>query len=741
MPPLKTKQTPEPDDGESHGDFIDRCVNEMLDEDDSLNEGDAEDACQISWEESRAMKNPRSIPEVMTKTHTGTEDGVEFVLSDQSADRMGDVIMADGWKLANFRRNPVALFAHDPKFIVGRWKDLRIEGLELRGNLELAPQGTSQRIDEIVRLVEGGFLKAVSVGFKPLKYEALDEKDPWGGQRFLEQELVETSLVAVPANANALAIAKGMRISRETLDMVFAESGKESHVVRRSGHTAESGTRNRNGKGKTMSLAQRIQDIEAKLADKKGLLADLWSKVDDSNVKDDEIQQINELRDDIGKLERQHDAMIASEKIVASMVAGDDNNSHQHQHQQRSNGHSNGKSGAVVLYQASGRSEEIKAPAISKTVGTKELEPLDYVIRAAVVAYGAKAWNRSPDEARQMIAKVFPGYDDEPTKGMCEVVLRAASAPAMTTVTGWAAELVQQTYAGLMPALFPKAILSRLAPRGLELTFGQAGKINIPTRSRTPTIAGSFVGEGDPIPVRKGGFTTQSITPKKLGVITTWTREMGVHSTPAIEGLLRQAIQEDTTIAIDTVLIDNGAATLVRPAGLLNGVSAIGATAGSGFTAIVGDLKLLGAALLTGTAANLRTPVLLMNPLDVWSAGFIVAPNTGVFAFKDDLNNGNLNGWPVIDSGTVPAKTIIAVDAADFVTAADGGVRMDVSDQATLHEEDTAPAPLVGGSPAVTASPQRSLWQTDSLALRMVMPLTWLMRRTGCVAWIQNVTW
>jgi hypothetical protein len=68
-------------------------------------------------------------------------------------------------------------------------------------------------------------------------------------------------------------------------------------------------------------------------------------------------------------------------------------------------------------------------------------------------------------------------------------------------------------------------------------------------------------------------------------------------------------------------------------------------------------------------------------------------------------------------------------------------VRFEVSDQATLHMEDTTPLDLVSGSPGVVATPQRSLFQTDSLALRMVFPVNWAMRRTGDVAWTQNVTW
>src|SRR5262249_59224689 len=98
---------------------------------------------------------------------------------------------------------------------------------------------------------------------------------------------------------------------------------------------------------------------------------------------------------------------------------------------------------------------------------------------------------------------------------------------------------------------------------------GQAGKIVIPTRSRTPTIAGSFVGEGQAIPVRQGAFTSQTLTPKKMAVITTFTREMADHSTPAIEGVLREAIQVDTSVALDSVLLDNNAATAAAAPGVV----------------------------------------------------------------------------------------------------------------------------------------------------------------------------
>jgi len=51
-------------------------------------------------------------------------DPREFVMSDGSVDRMGDVIEPAGWRLDRFHRNPVALFNHDRDFPIGTWRDV-----------------------------------------------------------------------------------------------------------------------------------------------------------------------------------------------------------------------------------------------------------------------------------------------------------------------------------------------------------------------------------------------------------------------------------------------------------------------------------------------------------------------------------------------------------------------------------------------------------------------------------------
>jgi HK97 family phage prohead protease/HK97 family phage major capsid protein len=726
---MLTKQdAPDPDPDEEEDDFLDRCLDEVSEDNPDMPEDEINDACQAAWDDYQETKSATAKPGVIIyRTHSESVEGTNFVLSDETVDRMGEVISADGWSLDSFKRNPIALFNHRSDFPIGRWHDLAIKDGKLKGRLELAPARTSPRIDEVRKLVEAGILRAVSVGFQPSKKEPIDEKanEFFGPFRYLKQELVECSLVSVPANPNALALAKSMQISPETIDTVFAGSGKRDNGVRRRAHGGSARTRT-NGKDRrgAMSLAQRIIDVQGQIVEKRDALKAHVDNMDDSNVSDTDMETTQRLNNDITQLERTRLMLVESEKNLGAAEEKDGNKPKLPAVYNNGGGSGNGSS-----------LKRAEMP-ITSTIGKKELDMLDLLVRGATIAYVARTRGHDLQRARQEIYG-----DDEPTKFMMEMVTRAASAPALTTVTGWAAELVQQTWTAMMPTLMPDAILTRLAPRGLALSFGRAGRINIPTRSRTPSLAGSFVGEGQAIPVRQGAFTTQALTPKKMAVITTWTREMDEHSIPAIEGILRDAIQVDTSVAVDSVLLDANPATLIRPAGLLNGVAATTATPGGGLAALIGDIRALIGALTTSTFGNVREPVWLMNPTDVLGAGLASAVNTGIFPFAAEIRAGTLAGIPIIDSATVPAKTMILIDAEDFVVADGGAPRFEISDQATLHMEDTAPLDLVSGSPGTVASPQRSLFQTDSLALRMILPLNWLQRRAGTIAWTQNTTW
>src|ERR1700733_3335196 len=136
-----------------------------------------------------------------------------FCFSDSGEDRMTDPIDAAAWRLNNFLRSPTALFAHDSSAPpIGRAANVAIEDTRLMGDIEFAPPEIYEFADTIYRLVKGKYLNAVSVGFLPIDYDwAEDEAREWGLD-FKVQELLEISVVPVPANPRALieARAKGL---------------------------------------------------------------------------------------------------------------------------------------------------------------------------------------------------------------------------------------------------------------------------------------------------------------------------------------------------------------------------------------------------------------------------------------------------------------------------------------------------------------------------------------------------
>jgi hypothetical protein len=82
----------------------------------------------------------------------------------------------------------------------------------LLGDLVLAPPGASAAVDEVRALLGAGILKAASVGLLVHK----TTRNEYGGEDILESTLLETSVVSVPANAEALvAAAFGGRRERE----------------------------------------------------------------------------------------------------------------------------------------------------------------------------------------------------------------------------------------------------------------------------------------------------------------------------------------------------------------------------------------------------------------------------------------------------------------------------------------------------------------------------------------------
>nr|MBA3572684.1 phage major capsid protein [Pyrinomonadaceae bacterium] len=506
-------------------------------------------------------------------------------------------------------------------------------------------------------------------------------------------------------------LARSLNVSDDTIDLVFGKQASAGVVNRGGGSHGEHAADTSPRKTTTMTtpLIKRIEDAQERLVALKDQLTDHLGTIGDEP---DEASSVmtEELNGKIAIQQRSLDSLKQAEERLAATIP---------------------EPSAVVT-----KSSRPFA------VAAKKVNPADYVLRALVAAVVSKATRGDKSPLQALVERYGEdGKIDDATRTVFESVTRTATAPATTTTSGWASQLVEQSNQGFMELLMPASVYPGLASRGLRLNFGRSGIIAIPNRTATPTIAGSFVAEGSPIPVRQGAFGSVTFTPKKMAVISTFTREIFEHSTPAIEGLIRNAIQEDTSVAMDTVLLDATAASTTRPAGLRFGVTVTPATAGGGFAALVGDLKALAGALITASNGNLRSPVWVMNPVNALAVS-LTQNAGGDFPFASEINNNTFQGYPVIMSATVTAGMVFLVDAADFVAIEGGAPRFDVSDQATLHMEDTTPLAIsAAGAPNTVAAPVRSLYQTDSMALRMIMDVNWGMRRAGVIAWTQNVTW
>lgn len=134
--------------------------------------------------------------------------------SDGSLDRLNDRISPTGWDTAAFMRagGPV-LFAHDALSPpIGGTRTLSSNGIALTGDIEFAGAATYEFADTVLKLIDFGALKAGSVGFLPRKWAWSSVPGREGGIDFIEQELLEFSICAVPALPSALQEARSVGI-------------------------------------------------------------------------------------------------------------------------------------------------------------------------------------------------------------------------------------------------------------------------------------------------------------------------------------------------------------------------------------------------------------------------------------------------------------------------------------------------------------------------------------------------
>jgi hypothetical protein len=336
-----------------------------------------------------------------------------------------------------------------------------------------------------------------------------------------------------------------------------------------------------------------------------------------------------------------------------------------------------------------------------------------YLFRAAVCFLRARLANQS------IVEKTCESlYGNDP---VTPLILRATSSPATTTDPSWAGPLARRVVSSLLQEIVSISAAADLLTRALRLNFDRAGVILLPGRQLANHGNVGWIAEGAPIPVRDYTTNLLSLRPHKLASITTYTQEMARSSN--VEEMVRSLISEDVALQLDTALFSITAETAIVPGGILAGVTATTAASGTDKREnMVEDIENLVAAIAANKGGS--SPVFITDPAHCAAAKAWLSP---------------LFDYPILASTALTPGTLICVEARSLAaTVVDAQPDFATAESAVLHY-DTAPADIVsGGTPA---TPTKSLFQTDGIALKLTISNVAWMMRAAHVAWTQNVNW
>jgi hypothetical protein len=323
------------------------------------------------------------------------------------------------------------------------------------------------------------------------------------------------------------------------------------------------------------------------------------------------------------------------------------------------------------------------------------------------------------------LEEILQKYWPEEQRREVELLTRAASSPATSSTAAWAGVLAQTTSREFLMSLAPASAGSTLLRRGLTFEFDQndAG-------FRIPSVVSSvnssaFVAPGSPIAVEQLSLASVTLSPASLRSITTFTRDVFRWSLPSMEMMVRTTLSESIGLKLDSVMFSNAAAVAdVSPAGLLLGLVGITPSTTTPLSeALAEDVSSLAAAV---------APVASNGPVI-----FVASPKQAM-ALK--LWFGANAPFEVLAASALADKTVLCI-ASNCLASAIGGLNVSVSDSGAVHMEDTTPLALASGSGPTVASPIRSLYQTVSMAAKVSFDVSWALRSSTGLSFMNSVSW
>jgi hypothetical protein len=341
---------------------------------------------------------------------------------------------------------------------------------------------------------------------------------------------------------------------------------------------------------------------------------------------------------------------------------------------------------------------------------------------------------RTPEDAVSIAEKQFR---DTPTIALAAWELRekAAVGAGTPTTAGWADDLVVgQLIDDFMEGVRAQAVIERL--QGVRRVPFEA---RVPKESSAGFGGGWRGGPGGPLPAIKTALDTLSLPMLGCGGIMVTDEELVRLMRPAHARTLRDLLTAGLIRYQDTQFLDPSISAVanVSPASILNGATEITST-GSSLAAMVGDAK----NIIDAVTTNLDKPVWIMQRKDAVHIA-VKQESAGLTPTVTALG-GMWLGIPVITSASIPGtegspatdRIIALLDAASVLLADEGTAEISVSRVTSIQMDDAPTSNAATG----TATTQVSMFQTHSVATKIMRPMNWTRAHDGCAAYMQ-VSW
>ncbi len=644
----------------------------------------------------------RAYSLVTVKTVDDEQRLIVGLASTPEVDRMGDVVEPTG---AKFAESIPLLLHHDSRLPVGTVRLKRgSDGISFQARLPKVeePGNLKNRVDEAWQSVKAGLIKGVSIGFRAMEDGVELMKS--GGLRFTGFEILELSLVAVPANASA-----SIQNIKSIDSSARAASGSRSdspQQVKPAGVSATPVVKTRQERS-VKTISEQITDYKATLAAKSGRMTEIMQKSSDEGVTLDQAQsdeydglesEVNALNAHIGRLGK----LEASNKAAAVEVK------------------------AATMVEASASRHGI--PQITVRENTPPGIAMARVVIAKMASYAEM--RRGNFVSALDLAQKHYGHDPRVVN-----YLKTAVAGGTSTDTNWATELVEPVTMDFIEYLRNQTILGKLNL--------QRRPFNIRTPRQTTGGAGYWVGEGKPKPLTKFHFDAVTLPYTKVAAISVITQELARFSNPSAELIVRDQLAKACQERLDTDLIDPDKAVSsgVNPASLTNGVTAL-TSSGTAAANVVTDIQNLIEQFILNKQ-DVSGLVLIMPNTLALAASLMLNTTLSSPVFPGlSMNGGNLLGIPVITSqyaasGASYGNMIIAIDQNSVALADDGGFTVDVSTEASLQMDDAPTNDASTGTGQVSVS----MFQTNSIAIRAEREIHWVKLRSTAVSYMDDVNW